>query len=160
MTNFIPRYDLSKPWFSRALWIIGNSACGKSTFAKQIKSDEETILECGKFVRDLHSPDATVFELTATTYSMLGKDHKHFSKKIEDALKDQKNVIVVGARNPTDFVHNFRPKSDGVVFLDGIDYLASTDFECYGIKAIKAYVDFLIAINQVSMNQVSYKLAK
>lgn len=134
------------PTFRRALWIIGTSAAGKSTFSKTIADREETsILEAGRWAREMHCEGTDVSVMTATTLSILGKDERYFSRLINQELSKHDRLIVTGARNPIDFVDNFDVKRDGVVFLGTNAFPPQTDFEHVGVDAIKLHVAFMIS---------------
>jgi hypothetical protein len=148
------------PIFYRALWIIGMSGIGKSTLATRLaKEGNYEIVECGKEIRSMHHKNAGVAELTATTLSLLEKDHRYFSKVIKNDLnriheaKDNKS-IVVGCRNPTDFVDNFHPKNDAIIFLGLNENEPFSSFEANGIEAIVIYVSFLKSQGIIKESQI------
>jgi len=127
------------PHFTRYIWAIGPSGSGKSTWAKELGLP---ILETGSWVRSWHHTEATTEELSFTTIECLGKDHRYFSKLIKFNLKkiDAKGVIV-GVRNPIDFIDHFDPHLDGIVRFIGE---TKSEFEKEGLSAIDGIISFML----------------
>ncbi len=165
------RYDLPGEFFyyDRAVWVMGPTGSGKSTYAKRLQArwpKDTHILECGSFVREMHGPGATAEELTATTYACLDKDPRHFSKLIRNKINVLTRVdrahfiarcsmaIIVGARNPLDFIDNFEIGKDGIIFLNGFE--PKTDFERLGLDAIRKHVEFMVEVNILAKRQVLF----
>ena len=65
---------------------------------------------------------------------------------------DEKYSIVVGCRNPSDFIHCFDPRRDAVIFLVSPGP-PKTVFEFEGIGVIKKYLQYLQNINLVGEQQ-------
>jgi len=145
------------PSFKRTLWIIGLSGSGKSSFARAVnlKLNVE-IIETGKWIRAMHHPESETPELTASVCSILDKDSRFFSRKIAEEIKKFERSIVVGTRNPTDFVDSFNAKTDAVVFLGLNQFTAKTSFEKSGVDAICAFVDFLRTSDFVTHDRVVF----
>ncbi len=148
----------SIPTFGRTLWVIGYSGVGKSTFARTLAEETESeTVECGSFIRAMHPGETSVEVLTASSLALLENDHLYFAKKIkakiDDVDEDGKRSIVVGCRNPSDFVHCFDPHHDAVVFLASPG-LPKTVFEFEGITVIKKYIRYLQNIELVGEQQV------
>jgi hypothetical protein len=157
-----PWYKLDAlPRFDRALWILGPTGSGKSTLAKQILAlpvyQEErenpfdgglAILECGRFARALAPKGASAQVLAACSCDALDKDVRFFSRKIGRALKAHgqrsQQVLVVGARNPIDFLDHFDVKRDAVLSLpDAGRARRLSAFETQGLEAIHKAIHFL-----------------
>lgn len=136
----------SVPSFNRALWIVGTSVSGKSSFSQYVAKGlhDVPIFETGRWLRSIHHPEAATAELTASTLSLLEKDARFFSHKISQGIAAYTRVIVVGARNPIDFVDNFRVKTDAVIFLGTETFQPATTFERTGVEAIKACARFFV----------------
>lgn len=158
-----PWYDpKSVPFFSRALWLVGHTGAGKSTFANTLVTTgyAECLLEAGETVRKMHGPEATVEQFTATTLDCLDKDPRFFAKKIEARIEELEDcrVVVVGARNPVDVAACFDPKQDAMMLLSsGGNY--ATPFEKTGIQAILALMRFWQAIDVISTEQFVARIA-
>lgn len=156
-------YDLSLlPKYNRALWIVGPTGTGKSTLAETIQRVGSPfygveVLECGSFARISAARAGvvrTVEAITAHAIGRLAENHFVFANDICDELEGNggdERVVVVGARNPTDFVLNFEPLYDAAVFLSGE---GATAFERTGIEAIRAYLRFLLAVDLLDAEQV------
>lgn len=161
----LPRYpDLPENfYYERAIWVLGPTGSGKSTLAKKLQSqwlNDVEVLECGSFARALLPPEATVSELTGLTYGYLEKDAKFFSKKIAAALARTrlgKMMVVVGARNPIDFMDNFDTEKDSAIIIRGFE--PKSEFEELGLKAIEAHLDFLKEVHIIAKRQVAYLTA-
>lgn len=124
-----------------SIWIIGASGSGKSTLAKMLS--ERTglpIFEAGKFTRESCALGAEYEELQNMAIERLKNDHRYFSWRI---LKETtgKDLIIVGVRNPVDFVDSFDPREDRVLFLTGA-VAAQIGFETEGLAAIRAILSF------------------
>ena len=109
------------------------------------------IIETGKWIRAMHHPESETPELTASVCSILDKDSRFFSRKIAE-----ERSIVVGTRNPTDFVDSFNAKTDAVVFLGLNQFTAKTSFEKSGVDAICAFVGFLRTSDFVTHDRVVF----
>lgn len=145
------------PPFTRALWVIGPTSSGKSTLAKEWGSVLEIeLLECGKWAREMAGPTASTEYITNASVTGLRKNNRLFSEKIKRELASRTQSIVVGCRNPIDFVDNFVPATDAVVFLETGLVAGATLFEDTGIKAILAFVKFLYSTKMLERDCVAF----
>jgi hypothetical protein len=160
----------------RLVWVLGPTGAGKSSYATQLAFAANDlglglggnrVLECGSFARKGCAKDATVDTITAHTLACLDRDPAHFAKRIAKqtkTLRARGGGIVVGARNPIDFATAFSVKEDAVVILDpagpgrrSLDARAgATIFERRGLRAIEAFLDFLVDTDQLHESQVLY----
>ena len=149
-------YDHVKaPRFHRALWVVGTSAAGKSTMARAFAAEAGvSVLECGHWIRDMHHPDCGPAELTATTLSILGKDERHFSRLIHEALAAHPRLVVAGSRNPIDFIDNFDVTRDSLVLLGTETFKPLTGFEQAGVATIVAYSRFILECGIIPRDRV------
>lgn len=136
-------------------WIIGYTGSGKSTFARRLSERfSQEILETGKFARDKWPAreDDGVRTLTAIAIDALKESgHRYFSKLIAAEIAS-KDLIIVGARNPVDFLDSFNPKKDDVIFLN-TETPPATEFEEYGVNAIRAIVKFFVVTKIIKEEQ-------
>lgn len=153
-------YDhLQVPKFHRVLWVLGNTHSGKSTVARKIAAETgATHLEGSKWVRQMHSPDCGVAELTATAMSILHKDERYFSKLIREDLERAtrepgSRVVFAGSRNPIDFVDNFDVTRDAIVMVGAKGCPPQSDFERFGLGAILMHVAFLVGTGLILESQ-------
>ena len=145
------------PPFTRALWVIGPTASGKSTWAKEVGSVLEIeLLECGKWARAMAGATASTEYITNASMTAIRKNNRLFSDKIREELASRTQSIVVGSRNPIDFVDNFVPATDAVVFLETGIVAGQTIFEDMGIKAIIAYVKFLYSTKMIERDRIAF----
>lgn len=145
------------PPFTRALWVIGPTGSGKSTWAKEVGSTLDIpLLECGKWAREMAGPTASTEYITNASLTAIKKNNRLFSDKIKEELASRKESIVVGSRNPIDFVDNFVPETDAVVFLETGIRRGDTMFEGMGIKAIIAYVKFLYSTKMLERDCIGF----
>ena len=131
----------------KRLWIIGNSKSGKSTFAKRCSNRFGIpIFEAGKFCRELN-PEMDNTRLADYCTRILQNDdnHRFFSDKIKEGLGED-SYVIVGVRNPVDFLDSFDPYRDFVIFLED-DSEPASEFEKLGIEAIKRIMDFFVKLN-------------
>lgn len=145
---------LDVPQFHRTLWVVGSTASGKSTFARRAA---ETLgiglVEAGGWTRKA-LPGATVQQLTEYSMSRLRADQRHGSRYVAAEQDRLGTCVVAGSRNPVDFVDNFDPVLDTVVFLGLRAFPPATDFERTGVEAIHAYTRFLVTCGMTRPEQV------
>ena len=152
---------LKVPQFDRVLWVLGTTHSGKSTVARKVAAETGARhLEGSKWVRQMHSPDCGVAELTATAMSILHKDERYFSKLIHDDLKmatrmPGERVVFAGSRNPFDFVDNFDVSRDAIVMVGTESCPPQSVFEQFGLEAIRAHVRFMLATGLLLERQVA-----
>lgn len=145
------------PAFTRALWVIGPTGSGKSTFAKDVGCLLDIpLLECGKWSREMVGPNASVEYITNASLNALKENNRLFSNKIKEELASRPTSIVVGSRNPIDFVDNFNPKTDAVIFLETAMLKGKTVFETTGIQTIISFVTFLCSSGLLAREQVIF----
>jgi len=141
---------LKAPEFNRVLWVLGATHSGKSTVARRIAAETGAVhMEGSKWIRQMHSPDCGVAELTATAMSILEKDERHFSRLIcQDIgleVEAGRRVVFAGSRNPFDFVDNFDVSTDAAVVVGSLSCPPQTTFEEFGLEAIDAHLRFMVA---------------
>lgn len=150
-------YDRPTPSFERALWVIGHTSSGKSTYAKKIAENAGIFaFEAGAWVRENCDKNASTEELTEYAQKTLKEQPRFSALKIQrvlTSLSENQRIIISGARNPFDFVTNFDHKLDSVVFLGMNRFPAKTTFEHLGIITIREYIDFLIETEQIEKSQ-------
>lgn len=135
-----------------SVWIIGATGSGKSTLAKRLSRETGMpVLETGLFCRAMCRSDASAEALAKIAVAALAKDYRHFSRKIATALEGRIRHVVVGARNPVDFIDSFSPKQDIVISLSAGK--AKTPFEYHGIAAITRIIHFWLAAEIIKSAQ-------
>lgn len=142
-----------------SIWIIGYTRSGKSPFAQQLATRLNLpILEAGRFAREQFGNNGDVSETTARAEAMLRGDHRYYSRLI-NAFACRRNMIIVGVRNPIDFVDSFEPATDSVIFLNAGNG-AATEFEEKGIAAIRAILAFLMGVGSLPRDRVETRIAQ
>lgn len=128
------------------IWIIGATDSGKSTLAKRIAKQEQLpIIEMGEFVRSISVPNANYMQLVKTAEEVLQQDYRYFSKLLKTKLREINRTIIVGTRNPIDFVDNYNPNDKIIILVSK----AQVGFEQDGLDAITKIIYFLDSTTQV-----------
>ncbi len=141
-----------------SIWIVGASNTGKSTIAAELHlTTDLPVVEAGQFCRAICMPGVGRGTLNKTASMILQDDHRYFSMKIFGELYN-KNAIVVGVRNPVDFIDSFNPKLDKVIFLSAND-TTEKGFDTEGVNGIKSVVDFFLSVGILNSYQVLQMVA-
>lgn len=136
-----------------SIWIIGPSRSGKSRLAENVAHVFGLpIVETGLICRDFCIPGAEYEVLADFAAELLQKDLRYFSWRI---LKETqgREAVVVGARNPVDFIECFDPTKDGVLLLEA-GIIPKPGFDTEGIDSIKAILKFFLSLGIVKQSQV------
>jgi tRNA A37 N6-isopentenylltransferase MiaA len=129
------------------IFIIGFTKTGKSTLAEYLsKQFKFKIIESSKSLKDKYpiknkeSKEKYVKRITNTSRKLLKSDLTYFSDSIKKQLTT--NNIIVGIRNPIDFISLYNPKKDIIIRTFTNKNIYYSDFEKSGIEIIDSLLLF------------------
>ena len=150
-------------------FIIGNTKSGKTGVAKILQrkyknldflsaSEMIKIEFIKKYPERFENLDDYVKTITDFSVDLLQKDPKANAKYLKVKLQQSKqnkgkSFIIDGLRNPIDFMEIFNPLEDVIIYIDNYDRIPKTNFEEYGINAIRSYFGFL-TVNGMLKNKI------
>lgn len=137
------------------VFILGKTKTGKSTLAKIVKEFNYTIYEAGSWAREEFSKINTgekdefsaEFKENLTQYALskLKEDSYYSLKKYEKfLLNGVDRKLIVGVRNPDDFLHMLRKDEKNLVIFIKSKRQFDGALELFeeGLKIIKDYIDW------------------
>lgn len=138
------------------IFILGKTKSGKTTLANICQEQGYTVYEAGSWARtefdliNICSKDefSSEFKENLTNYALgkLKEDSYYSLKKYESFLHENKveKKLVVGVRNPDDFLNMLRMDKDNkVIFINSEkSYDGSLELFEAGLKIIKDYLDW------------------
>jgi len=147
-------------------FIIGNTKSGKTGVAKILQrkhknldflsaSEMIKIEFIKKYPERFSNLGEYVKTITNFSVNLLQNDPKANAKYLKLKLQQnkEKSFIIDGLRNPIDFMEIFNPLEDVIIYIDNYDKIPKTNFEEYGINAIRSYFNFLTA-NRMLKNKI------
>lgn len=137
------------------VFILGKTKTGKSTLAKIVEEFNYTIYEAGAWARQEFSKINTgstdefsvEFKENLTQYALnkLKEDSYYSVKKYEEFLtKNKEKKLIVGVRNPDDFLQMLRKDEKNLVIFINSNKQFEGSLELFeeGLKIIKDYLEW------------------
>lgn len=138
------------------IFILGKTKSGKSTLAQIFEKHDYVTYEAGAWAREefdqinsgSNEEFSSEFKENLTNYALgkLKEDCYYSVKKYEKFLTttDKKNKVIIGVRNPDDFLQMLRmDKENVVVFINSKNKLSgSLELFEEGLNIIKEYIDW------------------
>ncbi len=132
------------------IFVLGRSGVGKTPFAKKVSEAAGwPLISASEWVKTIFRntfDDRAEYVRAITTFSIqeLQKRPSRCVDFIKSKYDLMKSCVIEGIRNPHDFVHLYNPATDIVVLLDWTENgLKETEFERWGLGAIRSYLRFL-----------------